>query len=251
MKKKYLAVSILIFLAAAVCAGVGIRQYLKEKNAGDGYSALRAEVGTGVPKEKPEDSGVEIPIDFAALQERNPDVYAWITIPGTAIDYPILQSETDNTYYLTHTIDGTESPEGSIYTETYNSRDFEDPNTVIYGHDMANGSMFQNLLDYQDRSFFDENREVLIYTPDAIRHYRIFAAYLYDDRHLMQSFNFDDKEIYRQYLESVFSIREMGACIDTEQEVTDEDKIITLSTCYGNQADRRYLVQAVLISIEK
>ena len=122
---------------------------------------------------------------------------------------------------------------------------------MIYGHDMENGSMFQNLLDYQERSFFDENREVLIYTPDAIRHYRIFAAYLYDDRHLMQSFNFDDKEIYRQYLESVLSIREMGACIDTEQEVTDEDKIITLSTCYGNQADRRYLVQAVLISIEK
>lgn len=251
MKKKYLAVSGILFLAAAVCAGIGIRQYLKEKNAGDGYNGIRAEAGTGIPKENPEGGAVEIPIDFAALQERNPDVYAWITIPGTAVDYPILQSETDNTYYLTHTIDGAESPEGSIYTETYNSRDFEDPNTVIYGHDMANGSMFQNLLDYQDRNFFDENREVLIYTPDAIRHYRIFAAYLYDDRHLMQSFNFDDKEIYRQYLESVLSIREMGACIDTEQEVTDEDKIITLSTCYGNQADRRYLVQAVLISIEK
>ena len=231
MKKKYLAVSILIFLAAAVCAGIGIRQYLKEKNAGDGYSALRAEVGTGVPKEKPEDSGVEIPIDFAALQSKNPDIYAWITIPGTAVDYPIVQSETDNTYYLTHTIDGEVSPEGSIYTETYNSRDFEDPNTVIYGHDMANGSMFQNLLKYQDRSFFDANREVLVY--------------------LMQSFDFDDKEIYRQYLDSVFAIREMGACIDTGQAVTDEDKIITMSTCYGNQADRRYLVQAVLISIEQ
>ena len=167
------------------------------------------------------------------------------------IDYPILQSASDNTYYLTHTIDGAESPEGSIYTETYNSRDFEDPNTVIYGHDMANGSMFQNLLNYQDRSFFDANREVLIYTPDAIRRYRIFAAYLYDDRHLMQSFNFEDKDVYRQYLESVFSIREMGACIDTDQEVTADDKIITLSTCYGVQEDKRYLVQAVLVSIEK
>lgn len=251
MKKKYLAVSGIIFLAAAVCAGIGIWRYLQQRNAGEGYSGIRAEVGSGIPRERPESSKIEIPIDFAALQERNKDVYAWITIPGTAIDYPVLQSETDNTYYLTHTIDGAESPEGAIYTETYNSRDFEDPNTVIYGHDMANGSMFQNLLDYQDRSFFDANREVLIYTPDAIRHYRIFAAYLYDDRHLMQSFNFDDKEIYRQYLESIFSIRKMGACIDTGQEVTDEDKIITLSTCYGNQADRRYLVQAVLISIEK
>ena len=251
MKKKYVAVCVLIFIAAAVCAGIGIRQYLQEKNAGDGYDGIRAEIGSGVPKEAPEGDPIEIPIDFAALRERNPDVYAWITIPGTVIDYPILQSASDNTYYLTHTIDGVESPEGSIYTETYNSRDFEDPNTVIYGHDMANGSMFRNLLNYQDRSFFDANREVLIYTPDAIRRYRIFAAYLYDDRHLMQSFNFEDKDVYRQYLESVFSIREMGACIDTDQEVTADDKIITLSTCYGVQEDKRYLVQAVLVSIEK
>ena len=253
MKKKYLMISILIFAVAAVCAAAGIWQYLRQQSAGEGYEGLRAEVGTGVPKEVPESEqeSVEIPIDFDSLQARNPEAYAWITIPGTAIDYPVLQSETDNTYYLTHTIDGVESPEGAIYTESYNSRDFEDPNTVIYGHDMANGSMFQNLLNYQDRSFFDENREVLIYTPDAIRHYRIFAAYLYDDRHLMQSFNFADKVSYRQYLESIFAVREMGACIDTEQEVTGDDKIITMSTCYGTQADKRYLVQAVLVSIEK
>ena len=253
MKKKYLMISILIFAVAAVCAAAGIWQYLRQQSAGEGYEGLRAEVGTGVPKEVPESEqeSVEIPIDFDSLQARNPEAYAWITIPGTVIDYPILQSASDNTYYLTHTIDGAESPEGSIYTETYNSRDFEDPNTVIYGHDMANGSMFQNLLNYQDRSFFDANREVLIYTPDAIRRYRIFAAYLYDDRHLMQSFNFEDKDVYRQYLESVFSIREMGACIDTDQEVTADDKIITLSTCYGVQEDKRYLVQAVLVSIEK
>ena len=67
----------------------------------------------------------------------------------------------------------------------------------------------------------------------------------------MQSFNFADKVSYRQYLESIFAVREMGACIDTEQEVTGDDKIITMSTCYGTQADKRYLVQAVLVSIEK
>lgn len=253
MKKKHLIISILIFAAAAVCAVAGIWQYMRQQSAGEDYEGLREEVGTGVPKEalEPEKEAVEIPIDFDSLQARNPEAYAWITIPGTAIDYPVLQSETDNTYYLTHTIDGVESPEGAIYTESYNSRDFEDSNTVIYGHDMANGSMFQNLLNYQDRSFFDDNREVLIYTPDAIRHYRIFAAYLYDDRHLMQSFNFADKDSYRQYLESIFAVREMGACIDAEQEVTGDDKIITLSTCYGTQADKRYLVQAVLVSIEK
>lgn len=253
MKKKYAAAAAVLAAAAVVCVAAGIRQYLLEKNAGDGYAGIRAEAGTGIPKDMPdtEDSPVEIPIDFEALRARNPDVYAWITIPGTAIDYPVLQNASDNTYYLNHTIDGVESPEGAIYTETYNSTDFEDPNTVIYGHDMANGSMFQNLLKYQDRDFFDANREVLIYTPDAIRRYRIFAAYLYDDRHILQSFDFDDKDVYRQYLESVFAIREMGACIDSEQAVTEDDRILTLSTCYGIQADRRYLVQAVLISIEK
>lgn len=93
----------------------------------------------GRSEKEPEDEGskskVDIPIDFAALKEKNPDVYAWISIPGTAIDYPVLQRENDNTYYLDHTIDHEEKTEGAIFTENYNNTDFEDPNTVIYGHE--------------------------------------------------------------------------------------------------------------------
>ena len=152
---------------------------------------------------------------------------------------------------MTHTINGEEKAEGAIYTEHYNSQSFEDLNTVIYGHDMRNGSMFQNLHNYEDQSFFDQNREVIIYTSTAIRHYRIFAAYLYDDRHLMQSFDFTDKGVYRAYLNMIFSIRDMNAHIDTSMDVGTDDRIITLSTCYGNQEDKRYLVQAVLVSIEQ
>ncbi len=244
-----------LLAAAAVCGGIAYWRHWQEANAGSRYEEIREEAGTGMPEEEPaqepEAEPVSIPIDFAALTQRNPEVYAWITIPGTAIDYPVLQSETDNSYYLTHTIDGTQSPEGSIYTENYNSRDFEDPNTVIYGHDMKNGSMFQNLLSYQDRSFFDAHREVIIYTPDAIRHYRIFAAYVYDDRHLMQSFDFDDREVFARYLNGILSIRDMNSCIDIATEIGADDKILTLSTCYGLQDDARYLVQAQLVSIEK
>lgn len=261
-KKKILsAAAAVILLAAAACGAYALRQYWQEAHAGSRYEKIREETGSGMPEEGPEETEgaedpadhepPEIPIDFAALQERNPEAYAWITIPGTAVDYPILQSGTDNGYYLTHSIDGTLSPEGSIYTEDYNSRDFEDPNTVIYGHDMENGSMFQNLLNYQDRSYFDSHREVIIYTPDAVRHYRVFAAYLFDERHLMQSFEFDNPWIYEAYLNMILSIRDMNSCIDTETEVGRDDKIITLSTCYGLQEDVRYLVQAVLVSIEK
>ncbi len=208
-----------------------------------GQDAAETETEDGEP--------VEIPIDFETLWEINPEAYAWITIPGTEIDYPILQSETDNTYYLTHNIEGEESPEGAIFTEDYNSKDFEDPNTVIYGHNMRNGSMFQGLHEYMDRAFFDENREVLIYLPDKILHYEIFAAYLYDDRHLLESFDFEDEDVFEAYLNRIFSIRDMNSFIDTDMEVTAEDKIITLSTCYSNESNQRYLVQAVLVSIDE
>lgn len=254
MKKKYILVSAVLILGAAVCAGIGIYQYLQQKNAGEKYEEIREEVKKEPEepeKPEPEKDPVDIPIDFAALQEQNPDVYAWITIPGTEIDYPILQSGTDNSYYLTHDIDGAESAEGCIFTENLNSRDFEDKNTVIYGHNMKNGSMFQNLHDYQDRAFFDSNRDVTIYTPDAIRHYKIFAAYFYDNRHILESFDFDSPWVYKQYLGQIFSMRDMSSNIDTDMEVGIDDKIITMSTCYGTQHDVRYLVQAVLVSIEK
>lgn len=252
MKKRNKIIATVAALVAIMCAAVGIWQYMEIKNAGEQYEAIKESVKKDREEvQENEKQAPDIPINFETLIQENPDVYAWITIPGTAVDYPILQNTEDNDYYLTHTIDGVESPEGAIYTENYNDKNFEDTNTVIYGHDMKNGSMFQSLHNYMDRTFFDEYREIIVYTPDAVRHYKIFAAYLYDDRHLLQSFDFSNERVYRAYLDNIFSIRDMNACIDTSVEIDTEDKIITLSTCYGNQPDKRYLVQAVLETIEK
>lgn len=253
MKRAYKVIGIIIGIAAIICAAVAIYLYIQEKNAGAGYDELREAVKIDHPVDsvKAEETPVQIPIDFAALQERNPDVYAWITVPGTEIDYPVLQRENDNAYYLTHTIDHEQKTEGAIFTENYNSKDFDDPNTVLYGHDMRNGTMFRSLLEYEDREFFDANKEIIIYTPDAIRHYEIFAAYPYDNRHLLRSFDFNDPAVFQNYLDNIFATRDMNSCIDTSMEVDSDDKIITLSTCYGSQRDHRFLVQGVLVSIEK
>lgn len=254
MKKKNVRIGAAAAGAAAViCAGIGLYLYLAERNAGEGYEELREEVESDQVQEETDDPDppVQIPIDFEALRQKNPDVYAWITVPGTPIDYPILQRADDNSYYLSHTIDHEEKVEGAIFTENYNSTDFEDPNTVIYGHDMRNGTMFRSLLDYQDREFFEANKQIVIYTPDAVRHYEIFASYPYDNRHILLSFDFSDKSVYRQYLENIFSIRDMNACIDDSVNVDTDDKIITLSTCYGVQRNKRYLVQAVLTEVEQ
>lgn len=261
MKKFRIAGGIFLILAV-ILGGLAVRQYLEEKNAGSEYEKIREEaVNEPEPEEEPESQQpetkepakepVEIPIDFKSLQAQNPDVYAWIQVPGTEIDYPILQNAEDNGYYLDHDINKTEAAAGAIFTENYNTKTFEDPNTVIYGHDMKNGSMFQSLHRYMDRSFFDSNRDVTIYLPDKILHYKIFAAYLYDNRHLLMSFDFWNKEEYQQYLNNIFSMRDMNSFVDTSMEVTNEDKILTLSTCYAGISTQRYLVQAVLVSIDQ
>ena len=268
MEQRNKIIAAILGLAAVVCIGVGTASLLKEQNAGKVYGEVREEVQTEEPEEAAEpepeeeaepeteeEAGAEeaqpvIPVDFAALQDENPDIYAWITVPGTEVDYPIVQREGDNTYYLDHNIDGEKDIAGAIFTENYNSKDFEDPNTVVYGHNMKNGNMFRTLHNFEDRSFFDGHKEVLIYTPDKIRHYRIFAAYVYDSRHLLLNFDFDDPEEYQSYLNDILALRDMTSFVDTSVEVTSEDKILTLSTCYKGMADRRYLVQAVLVSIE-
>lgn len=252
MKKKILVVAgIILIIVALIIGGYGLYQVLSEENAGKVYEELKVEYDIEPLIDIPqvEEEEVEIPIDFESLKAEYPDIYAWITIPGTQIDYPIVQHPTDNSYYLNHTVDGRKKVEGAIFTENYNSTDFEDPNTVIYGHNMKNGSMFKGLHKYKDKQFFEENSEIVIYQEGRVLRYKIFAAYVYDSRHLMLSFDFDDVNIFRSYLNSVLTKKEMSSNIDTTVGVTEEDKIITLSTCNNNDS-QRYLVQAVLLSIQ-
>lgn len=189
---------------------------------------------------------VVIPIDFKSLKEENQDIYAWIRIPGTVVDYPILQSDLDDDYYLNHTVEGKEGLPGSIYTESMNSIDFTDRNTVIYGHDMRDGSMFGELSLYVDSDYMKKHSTVFIYTPEHSYTYKIFAAVTYDDRHILHNFDFSKKEGLSEFLDSLASTRNMNSYIDKDISVDSSDRIITLSTCNGND-NQRFLVEAVLI----
>ncbi len=253
MLKKILTVfGIAIIIAGVITGGIGLKKYTDEKNAGKLYEDLKVDLDIQPVIEVPkvEENKLENPIDFESLTAQYPDIYAWIRIPGTNVDYPIVQREGDNGYYLNHTIDGRQRVEGSIFTENYNSKDFEDPNTIIYGHNMKNGSMFKTLHRYKDRQFLMDNSEIFIYQQDKILKYKIFAAYVYDNRHLMHSFDFEDENIFRNYLNNVLTKKDMSSNINTTVSVTAGDKIITLSTCNSNDA-QRYLVQAVLLSIQE
>ncbi len=189
---------------------------------------------------------VEVPVDFDKLKGANSEIYAWINIPNTPIDYPVLQSEKSNAYYLNRTINKKWSAYGSIFTEDYNSKDFSDFNTLLYGHNMKNGTMFGSLKKFRDASFFEENRYINIYMENRILKYEIFAACTWDNKHILANRNFDLPENRTLYLEEIFAVRDMNSQVKKDISVTADDKIITLSTCMNDKA-KRFIVSGVLV----
>lgn len=253
-RKTALIILISILLIIAIILSVII---WKNLNAGelksDDYKISSGEINITVSNPNHDQSVelVENPINFNKLEEQNEDIYAWITVPNTKIDYPVLQSYAeDDLFYVDHNINKKKAAAGALFTQKLNQKDFSDPNTIIYGHNMKNGTMFRHLHKFKKEKFFNENEFFYIYTRGHIYTYRIFAAYEYDDRHILNSFNFHDKDVYAEYLE--YAQNPNSIYKNTrEVNITTDDKIVTLSTCLAtNKPNNRYLVQGVLIKDE-
>ncbi len=191
------------------------------------------------------------PIDFAGLQKLNEDIYAWIYIPNTGIDLPVFQAsaDKDDNYYMYRNVKGEYEFKGSIYSQRLNEKDFRDPVTVLYGHHMLDDSMFSNLHYFMDKQFFEENEYFYIYTPGHILTYHIVSAHEYDERHILNSFDFSKEKPFRDYLDYIMAPRTMVANVRQSVVLTTADRIVTLSTCTSG-GNARYLVQGVLISDE-
>lgn len=189
-------------------------------------------------------------VDFYELTSINPDIYAWIYIPNTNVDYPVAQSgsDTDDSFYLTHNVYKNYQFSGTIYTEKQNARDFTDPVTVMYGHNMLNGSMFASLHNFNDKEFFDSNNTMFVFTKDKVYTYLIYSAYQYDDRHILNSFDMEESNSFRDYLDSTLLVRPYYCNIRENIELSIEDRILTLSTCMDGGGNVRYLVQGVLVN---
>lgn len=232
-----------LFLASLTVLIIYLYPHLKSPNKKD-IVPTKNESSASSEKPLPDN-----PKNFAELQKKSPDIYAWIEIPGTRVDYPVLQSGDNHpeNFYLNHDVNGKYLFAGSIYSQRYNSTDFSDPNTVLYGHNMKNGSMFATLHKFRDKKFFDENKDIYIYTPGHILTYKIYAAYRYDNRHLLMSFDLNDPIIFEEYLKITQNPNSLIMNIDKSVELTTDDKILTLSTCITND-NYRYLVQGVLVS---
>ena len=248
MKNKIISVfGILVLLGGLVLGGIGIKRCLNEANAGESYEELKVELDIPPLQEIPDaEEKLENPIDFKALKAKYPDVYAWIRIPGTKVDYPIAQraGEDADNYYLHHTIDGRKRLEGAIYTESLNSKDFTDPNTVIYGHNMKNGSMFGQLRKFKAKDYYEQNPYFYIYTPDGKEvKYQVYAVCIVEDTSDSYNKFYENDDAYLKYLQYIKGI----ARYDTGVKVTAQTQLVSLSTCTNVTETQRLLVHGVKV----
>ena len=181
---------------------------------------------------------MENPIDFDSLQEINPDVIGWLEMEAVdTINYPIVQGE-DNDYYLHRTFQRTDNFAGSIFMDYMNKSNFGQRNTIVYGHNMKNGSMFGSLKNYRDQEVYKKSPYFWIYTPTGIYKYEIFACAEVDKFGQDYQITFRDKEDFQEF---IYRAQDQ-ALYDTGVDVDYTDTVVTLSTCTGNEATR-FIVQ--------
>lgn len=189
-----------------------------------------------------------ISVDFSPLKSTNEDVVGWIYIEALEdVSYPVVQG-TDNDEYLHTTYEGNYNFAGTIFVDYENKGDFSDCNTIVYGHNMKNGSMFGNLKNFvQKEETYQKSKYFWILTPERSLRYEVISAYT-------TSVSSDTYTLFKgpgeEFLTYLNNIVEKSEIATTPGELTVKDRIVTLSTCTGNEATR-FVVQGKLTDIIK
>lgn len=177
---------------------------------------------------------------YQILHEQNPDFVAWLTVPGTVIDYPVMHTPGDIEHYIYRAFDGSDSPSGTPFVGDYGSLDSQ--RCIIYGHNMGDGTMFRDLLKYMDPDFWRENPTFTVHTLTGTREYEIFAAVqtriLYPEEQGQRFYHLEDGVEQWLLKRSLY---------DTGIQPTEEDTILLLSTCSYHTEDGRFVVAGRLV----
>ena len=232
LRKVILFICVCVFVYSAVQLGIIFYDYyMIEKETNEIVNEYVEE-----PETEEEVNPLSRVVNFTELQKTNEDVIGWLYIPNTKVDEPILKGETNDTYLRTD-IYKKSNKAGSIFIDEINNVDFKDDNTIIYGHNMKNGSRFHALKQFVEADYFKENRYVYIYLPDGtVSVYDIYGA------DIISAYS----DLYRKGIDYQKYIKEVLADCNQKTEVSEEQApLIMLSTCYTG-TDDRYVVFARL-----
>ena len=188
-------------------------------------------------KFRPTDDGEDNPT-LQDLKKLNPDVKAWIQVPKTNIDYPVVQGQ-DDMEYINKNVYGEFELSGAIFLSCLNKDDFSDPYNLVYGHNMKNGGMFADVADFTNKEYFETHQKGKLYLTDATRKIRFFAC---------MKVTAADAKIYhpdgyrKDNLKDLLDYIQANAVQYRDVNVTDENSLIALSTCSEAETNGRVVL---------
>jgi len=257
-------------LAAVFVTGIGLSVYQSYQYAQAQQLQDRAQQLVQVPEPKPVELLPEVDtplapapemdenakelakLELTALQQENPDVLGWITIPETKISYPLMAAYTPDEYL--HTAwDGSYNYAGSIYLECQNDRELSDFHSLIYGHNMANGSQFRTIMYYQQQNYWKEHPRIYFSTLYEEREYEVLAAFYdriyYKAEKCFKYYEFLDPETEEEFNEGIEYFKS-HSLYDTGVDAEWGDQLLTLVTCAYHVEDGRFVVVARMVEDE-
>lgn len=257
MKKPVLITLIVILLGVFLFSAWQVVSTLQEYHKGtETYDSLehyvsipettpkkeQVQLEIGAPEEEtvPEEVSPFPEVDFDALKVINEDVVGWIFIPDTRVNYPILQGD-DNDQYLYHLLTGEYNSSGSIFLDANVSEDFSGQNSIIYGHNMKNKSMFADIVEYKKQDFFDTHPTAMLMTPEKNYFVHLFSGYVTDSWGDAWIKTFTDEELDSWLTNTKEKSRFTSSVMPTVQ-----DKILTFSTCTYDTHDARFVLHGIL-----
>lgn len=180
----------------------------------------------------------EFSVDFEKLKKKNSDSVAWLRFDQPeVISYPVVQAK-DNSFYLRRDINKKYSAYGTLFMDSHNKNDFTDSNTIIYGHNMLNGSMFGSLKKYKTKEYWEKNSYFYIYTPDNMVHkYHIYGVYIVGPYSDIFTYSFGNTNLLQEYLDMTSTMK----LYKTGIHASISDHTVTLSTCTSNSTKRLVL----------
>ncbi len=277
--KKYRDFLIILFTIIAVVALVGacymvVRQAQQDKHSTEHLNTLRPteetletlpETEETFPSED-EDSEIPISTDAGETTETleapeivavpnpyadaflsNEDIAAWLQIPDTGVDYPVVWTPRDEDYYLYRDIEGNEDKNGSLILDTDSSLNPLTTNLIIHGHNMRSGAMFGNLTDYEDPDYYENHKQIILYTEECQRNYEVIAAFrsqVYkksDD--VFKFYKFFQANTEEEFDDFYNNIKDLSI-YDTGVTAEFGDHFLTLSTCVYHVEQGRFVVVA-------
>lgn len=247
MKRKLMIAGAAFCAALFLFSGIMLfREYHDQKQSAEAFEQVAALVVAESAPENEEAAEPEMTAfeKYAEVFAQNDDLIGWISIPGTRIDYPVMQTKDNPDFYLKHAFDKSYSNYGVPYTAENCDADISD-NMVLYGHHMNNGSMFSDLCKYEDENFYKEHKVIHFDTLGGYGEYEVIAAFktvAYAESGF-KYYHFVNAESEAAFDEYIAKCKELSL-YDTGVSAEYGDKLITLSTCEYSQTNGRMVVVA-------